>query len=69
MHINIIKIFVLTKIGSHRLINVTIDKILKNAVSLTIKWLTSDNIKIMITVKNIANIIFIILKIIFIYIL
>lgn len=61
MHIDIIKILVLIKTGSHILINVIIDKILKNAVSLIIKYSVLDNIEIIIIVKNIANIIFIIL--------
>lgn len=68
MHIDIIKILVLIKTGSHILINVIIDKILKNAVSLIIKYSVLDNIEIIIIVKNIANIIFMILKIIFIFI-
>lgn len=61
MHIDIIKILVLIKTGSHILINVIIDKILKNAVSLIIKYSVLDNIEIIIIVKNIANIIFMIL--------
>lgn len=66
MHINIIKILVLIKTGSHILINVVIDKILKNVVSLIIKYSVLDNIEIIIPVKNITNVICIILKIIFI---
>lgn len=58
MQIDIIKILVLIKTGNHRLINVTIDKILKNAVSLIIKYSVLDNIEIITTVKNSANIIF-----------
>lgn len=66
MHINIIKILVLIKTGNHILINVVIDKILKNVVSLIIKYSVLDNIEIIIPVKNITNVICIILKIIFI---
>lgn len=69
MHIDIIKILVLIKTGNHRLIKVIIDKILKNAVSLIIKCSASDIIEIIIKVKNIANIIFTTLQIIFMYIL
>lgn len=58
MQIDIIKILVLIKTGNHRLINVTIDKIIKNAVSLIIKYSVLDNIEIITTVKNSANIIF-----------
>lgn len=58
MQIDIIKILVLIKTGNHKLINVTIDKILKNAVSLIIKYSVLDNIEIITTVKNSANIIF-----------
>lgn len=61
MQIDIIKIFVLIKNGSHRLIKVIIDKILKNTVSIILKYSVSDNIEIIITVKNSANIIFTIL--------
>lgn len=61
MQINIIKIFVLIKNGSHILIKVIIDKILKNTVSLILKYSVSDNIETIIIVKNIANIMFIIL--------
>lgn len=63
---NIIKILVLIKTGNHILINVVIDKILKNVVSLIIKYSVLDNIEIIIPVKNITNVICIILKIIFI---
>lgn len=66
MHINIIKILVLIKTGNHILINAVIDKILKNVVSLIIKYSVLDNIEIIIPVKNITNVICIILKIIFI---
>ncbi len=66
MHMNIIKILVLIKTGNHILINVVIDKILKNVVSLIIKYSVLDNIEIIIPVKNITNVICIILKIIFI---
>ena len=61
MQINIIKIFVLIKNGSHILIKVIIDKILKNTVSLILKYSVSDKIETIIIVKNIANIMFIIL--------
>ncbi len=61
MQINIIKIFVLIKNCSHILIKVIIDKILKNTVSLILKYSVSDNIETIIIVKNIANIMFIIL--------
>lgn len=61
MQINIIKIFVLIKNGSHILIKVIIDKILKNTVSLILKYSVSDNVETIIIVKNIANIMFIIL--------
>ena len=60
------KILVFIKIGNHRLINVMIDKILKSAVSLIIKISVLDNIEIIMIVKNIANIIFMTLKITFI---
>ena len=66
MHMNIIKILVLIKTGNHILINVVIDKILKNVVSFIIKYSVLDNIEIIIPVKNITNVICIILKIIFI---
>lgn len=58
MQIDIMKILVLLKTGNHRLINVTIDKILKNTVSLIIKKSAFDNIEIIIIVKNVENIIF-----------
>lgn len=57
MHIDIIKILNFIKIGNHILINVIIVKILKNAVSLIIKYSALKNIKKIRTVKNIANII------------
>ncbi len=61
MQIDIIKIFFLIKNGSHRLIKVIIDKNLKNTVPLILKYSVSDNIETIIIVKNIANIMFIIL--------
>lgn len=69
MQIDIIKIFVLIKTGSQRLINVIIVKILKSAVSLIIKYSLLDNIEIIIMVKNIENTTFRSIKIIFIFIL
>lgn len=51
------KILNFIKIGNHILINVIIVKILKNAVSLIIKYSALKNIKKIRTVKNIANII------------
>lgn len=45
--------------GNHILINVIIDKILNNALSLIIKHSALDIIEIIITVKNVANIAFI----------
>ncbi len=59
MHIDIIKILVLIKIGSQRLINVIIVKILKIAVSIIIKFSVLEDNEKMIIVKNIANTIFI----------
>lgn len=61
MHIDIIKILVLIKIGSQRLINVIIVKILKITVSIIIKFSVLEDNEKMIIVKNIANTIFIIL--------
>lgn len=61
MQIDIIKILVLIKTGNHKLINVIIDKILKNVVSLIIKDSALDIIEVIIKVKNIENIIFAIL--------
>ena len=58
MQIDIIKILVFIKTGNQRLINVIIDKIINSAVFLIIKYSLLDNIEIIITVKNIANIIF-----------
>ena len=58
MQIDIINIFVLIKTGTHRAVNVIVDKTLKNVVSLIMKYSASDNIAIIIIVKNIANIIF-----------
>lgn len=59
MHIDIIKILVLIKIGSQRLINVIIVKILKITVSIIIKFSVLEDNEKMIIVKNIANTIFI----------
>lgn len=56
-----IKILNFIKIGNHMHINVIIVKIIKNAVSLIIKNSVFKNIDLIIKVKNIANIIFIIL--------
>ncbi len=61
MQIDIIKILVLIKTGNHKLINVIIDKVLKNVVSLIIKDSALDIIEVIIKVKNIENIIFAIL--------
>ncbi len=61
MQIDIIKILVLIKNGNHKLINVIIDKVLKNVVSLIIKDSALDIIEVIIKVKNIENIIFAIL--------
>ena len=58
MQIDIIKILVLIKTGNHKLINVIIDKVLKNVVSLIIKDSALDIIEAIIKVKNIENIIF-----------
>lgn len=61
MQIDIIKILVLIKTGNHKLINVIIDKVLKNVVLLIIKDSALDIIEVIIKVKNIENIIFAIL--------
>ena len=61
MQIDIIKILVLIKTGNHKLINVIIDKVLKNVVSLIIKDSALDIIEVIIKLKNIKNIIFAIL--------
>lgn len=58
MQIDIIRRFVLIKTGNHRLINATVDKILKNIVSSIMKYSELDNIEIIMIVKNIANVIF-----------
>ena len=61
MQIDIIKILVFIRTGNHKLINVIIDKVLKNVVSLIIKDSALDIIEVIIKVKNIENIIFAIL--------
>lgn len=55
------KILNFTKIGNHIHISVIIVNILKNAVSLIIKYSAFKNIDLMIIVKNIAKIIYVIL--------